>query len=99
MNSTIPFDVRLKEDGSTLRRGDKDSNGDEIAVTAENIAARAGQWKTRLGARVSTNFADITKPASLHYSGKVVPIKGNASAPAGGGNQGGGSDPDDGTLG
>lgn len=86
-------------DGSTLRRGEKDSNGDEIAVTAENIAARAGQWKTRLGARVSTNFADITKPASLHYSGKVVPIKSNASAPAGGGNQGGGSDPDDGTLG
>ena len=75
-------------DGSTLRQGDTDGQGNVIEVTAENIAARAGLWTTRLGARVATNFGDITKQSSLHFSQKVVPIKSNASAPAGGGNGG-----------
>ena len=90
-------------DGSTLRQGDKDSQGNVIEVTAENIAARAATWKSRLGARVATNFGDITKKSSLHFSQTVVPIKSDGSAPAGGGNggssQGGGNNPDDGMLG
>ena len=84
-------------DGSTLRQGDKDSQGNVIEVTAENIAARAATWKSRLGARVATNFGDITKKSSLHFSQTVVPIKSDGSAPANpgtGGNQGGNNEGD-----
>ncbi|MBQ2190638.1 MAG: hypothetical protein II452_07200 [Paludibacteraceae bacterium] len=85
-------------DKATLRQGDKDSNGETIAVNAANLSARAAQFKVRLGAQVSTNFADITKHASLHFNGEVTPIRNNGSTPSnGGGNNGG--DPDENVIG
>lgn len=82
-------------DDATIKAGDKDSEGNLIPVTADALKNRAQLFKVRLGCQVSSNFADITKPAVPSFNGEVKPIRTNAPA---GGNQGGGN-PDDGTLG
>lgn len=82
---------------STLRASDRDSEGNPIGVSKENIAARAANWKIRLGAQVATNFGDLTTHASLHFTGKASFIKDGSSQDNGGNN--GGNNPDDGMLG
>ena len=77
---------------------DKDSEGNLIPVTAEALKNRAQLFKVRLGCQVSSNFADITKPAVPNFNGEVKPIKANGAAGGGGGNNGG-NNPDDGMLG
>ena len=67
-------------------------------MTAEALKNRAQLFKVRLGCQVSSNFADITKPAVPNFNGEVKPIKVNGAAGGGGGN-GGGNNPDDGMLG
>ena len=89
MNSTIDFDIFLKED---------QSYGYAQAKTKNTIAARAATWKSRLGARVATNFGDITKKSSLHFSQTVVPIKSDGSTPANPGNGGNGGGNDEGDV-
>ena len=86
-------------DESTLRQGDKDSQGNVIEVNEANVAARAASWKIRLGAQVSTNFADITKHAHLHYTGKCKTIAASDNSDNQGNNGGGGSDPDENVIG
>lgn len=86
-------------DDATIKAGDKDSEGNLIPVTAEALKNRAQLFKVRLGCQVSSNFADITKPAVPNFNGEVKPIKANGAAGGGGGNNGGGNNPDDGMLG
>ena len=64
------------------------AEGNPIGVSKENIAARAANWKIRLGAQVATNFGDLTTHASLHFTGKASFIK-DGSSQDNGGNQGG----------
>lgn len=88
-------------DDATIKAGDKDSEGNLIPVTADALKNRAQLFKVRLGCQVSSNFADITKPAVPAFNGEVKPIRTNAPAGNGGSSQGGngGNNPDDGTLG
>ena len=90
-------------DGSTIRQGDKDGEGNLIPITADSFLNRSGLWKVRMGAQVSTDFAAITKASHLHYSGKVKQIKNNDTTQEGGGNNGDNNgntpDPDENILG
>ena len=70
-------------DDATIKAGDKDSEGNLIPVSADALKNRAQLFKVRLGCQVSSNFANLTKPAVPSFNGEVKAIKANGAAGGG----------------
>ena len=77
-------------ENATLKTGDKDSEGNLISPTVENLVSRASQFRVRMGFQVGQNFStDLNSKSSLEWNGQSITINTTDSDDdSEGGNQG-----------